>query len=182
MPQRFIHAAEHLWRWFVVLWEPGIMAAAAGAGAVLVSTAEAAGDATATAMAITAFAVGFWADIMIRGRAWSARPAAERRSRLAEWKDRLTWAALGLAFGVLLAFVLNGMIARRFPDDAMFLAVLINFMCVLNALLIIDLIRGMGRLLSGQSTQEALAGLVIGCARRRAGDQGQDRRDGEGGS
>ena len=182
MPHRQIMTTlEDAGRGIVMLWEPAVMAAGAASAATLAAIASGVSEPEARIMALAAFAAGFWADFQLRGRAWSALPECDRKPRWAELNDRFMWAALGLAVGVLFAWATNGMIARRWPEDAPYIAIVVNFCWVLNALLMIELIRGLGRLLSGQGMQEAFAGLVINWARRRAGEPPAPPSDNQGG-
>lgn len=120
-------------------------------------------------MAIVGLALGFATDLMLRHRAYKAMDPDERPTMQDEWRERLLWAVIGLGFGIVLAFMVNGLIDNRMQADARFIAPFINFCAVLNALLVIELIRGLGRLISGEGAQRAFAGLVIGWAKRKTG-------------
>lgn len=173
MPYRqIIPAIEHLWRWLTVMYEPAIAYAIAGVTALM-----AAGDGqdgywlgSVHPMEALGFTMGTVIDLAARGRVYGAMPPDQRKSRYREWKERLLWAAIGLGTGAVMAFTVNEAISVVLPAFASSAAPLVNLVFVgVIALPFIDGARGLARLVSGQSTQEAFAGLVIGWLFRRSG-------------
>lgn len=174
MPYRHVASLlEHLWRWLVVMYEPAIAYGIALAAAV---TAAGAGSdegwlSAVRPMEALGFVMGTVIDLAARGRVYGAMPSDQRKSRYREWKERLLWAAIGLGTGAVLAASVNETARAMWPGVATGWAPIINLLCVgVIALPLIEGFRGGMRMLSGQSAQEAFAGLVIGWARRRAGD------------
>jgi len=163
MPQRFVLAFDSARDWLVVLYEPlafWIFAAAVATGAATVGD----GAAYIEWLSLSGYAIGTIIDLAARGRAYARTAPDQRRSRWAEWKERLLWAAIGLGMGVMLSVGINGALLAGSPAWHP----LVNTLCVgVVALPLIDFTRGSIRILSGQ--QDAFAGLVIGWARRRAG-------------
>ncbi|EAP89184.1 hypothetical protein OA2633_00285 [Oceanicaulis sp. HTCC2633] len=172
MPHRFIHAAESAWRFIVALYEPVIFYVAVMAAGAL-ATAQSVGAIAQElnlwwVLELAAYACGSFGDLHSRGRAYAKLPPDQRASRLREWKSRLGLAAIGLAGGVFFSLPVHvfleqwGELGHAFGPVA-------NFLLVLIAVPVIDGFRGVFRILSGASSQEAFAGLVIGWAQRRAG-------------
>ena len=172
MPHRFIHAAESAWRFIVALYEPVIFyVAVMAAGAI--ATAQSVGAIAQTldlwwVLELTAYACGTFGDLHFRGRAYAKLPPDRRASRLREWKSRLGLAAIGLAGGVYASLPIH-VFLEHWGDLGHAFGPLANFLLVLVAVPVIDGLRGVFRILSGASAQEAFAGLVIGWAQRRAG-------------
>lgn len=180
MPHRFIHAAEHLWRWVVALYEPALFYAGIAGVAAFATITEAGSMASRMNgpwLELAAYLAGSFADLHFRGRAYAALPADQRPSRLREWKSRLGLAAIGLAGAFFASLAVHAGLDVHMPDMGGDLYPVVNFVLVLVAVPFIDGVRGLSRILSGQSAQDAFAGLVIGWAQKRAGrdDDGQDR-------
>jgi len=176
MPHRLIHGFERLWAVMVALYEPAIVYTAAGSAAVWsvgTNVAPAIGGwFDPIWMQLFGFAIGTFGDLHARGRIYAKIPDELRQSRLREWKSRLGLAGLGLGFGVVLASGLNNAFTVWNADVASGFYPFVNLLCVLVAVPVIDGVRGLFRILGGESSQEAFAGLVLGWAQRRSG---QDR-------
>lgn len=171
MPHRFQHVAEKLGLWLLALYEPVVFYL----GAVLATTASAlsgapvVGGLPAEWAALAGYGVGAVVDLAARGRAYAKLPDEQRHGRLREWKERLTWGAIGLGVGWTLSIAANGWWLVNEPGVAAYIYPLSNMLCVVVAVPLIDTVRGVTRLLGGKSAQEAFAGLVIDWASRKAG-------------
>jgi hypothetical protein len=171
MPQRFAHVAEKLGIWFLALWEPSVfyIGAAIAASMSALHAPPVVGGLPADWAALAGYGVGVAVDLAARGRAYAKIPDDQRHSRLREWKERLTWGAIGLGVGWTLSIALNGWVFVSQPGVAVYVYPLSNMLCVIVAVPLIDVVRGVTRLLGGKSAQEAFAGLVIDWASRKAG-------------
>ena len=115
-------------------------------------------------LSMAGYGVGSIIDLSARGRAYAALPPEQRKSRWREWKERLQWGAIGLAFGVMLSIGVN----RSWLADQPHWHPLSNTLAVgVVALPAIEFSRALLRALRGQS--DVFAGLIIGWAQRRAG-------------
>jgi hypothetical protein len=129
------------------------------------------------------FLMGSVVDWALRERAYRRQPAEQREPERREFRSRAIWTAIGFAVGIILAYLINGLVKMNFGELGPYLYPAVGFVCVLNALLIIELLRGVGRLATGHNAQEAFAGLVINWARTRrprTEGRGQDRGQGPG--
>ena len=175
LPHRFDHLAERFAAMIVALYEP-LAYYAAALGAATVSAVSPPDSMVAGVdgpwMELFGYALGTIADLHARGRVYAKLPYEERASRLREWKERLGLAAIGLGLGVLLSGAINGFALVWQPAIAPAFYPVVNFFAVLIAVPMIDGVRGVMRVLSGRSSQEAFAGLVIGWARKRSGQRG----------
>ncbi|MFW6300525.1 MAG: hypothetical protein ACOC20_06355 [Oceanicaulis sp.] len=171
MPHRLIPPLEPIWRAIIALYEPALFYLAVSGAAAATTMVEAGSFASRVNgpwLELVAYAFGSLADLHFRGRAYAKLPPDQRDTRLREWKSRLGLAAIGLAGAVFASLPLHVLAVITAPGMAPALYPLINFACVLVAVPVIDGFRGLFRMLSGQSSQEAFAGLVIGWARRKA--------------
>lgn len=184
MPYRqIVPTIELIWRWLVVMYEPVIAYTIAGATALMAAGAGQDGYwlGSVHPMEALGFAMGTVIDLAARGRVYGAMPPEQRKSRYREWKERLLWAAIGLGTGAVLAYSINEALAVALPAFSTSFAPVVNLVCVgVIALPFIDGARGLARLVSGQSTQEAFAGLVISWLFRRAGQTPPTNQGGQG--
>lgn len=180
MPHRFLPPLEAFWRAVVALYEPAVFylgVAGLAAYATAVEAGSIASRVNGPWLELAAYAAGSLADLHFRGRAYARLPEDQRASRLREWKSRLGLAAIGLAGAFFASLPVHAWLDLSMPALGAALYPVINFAMVLVAVPVIDGFRGLFRILAGQSTQEAFAGLVIDWARRRAGG-GAGGRDG----
>lgn len=173
MPYRHaITLLEHVWRWLVVMYEPAIAYGLALGAAATAAGAGSDGHSLADVRPMEAFGfiMGWVIDFGARGRVYGALPPAKRKSRWREMKERTLWSAIGLGAGAVLAFFVNESLEVAAPPFAHAAAPLVNMVAVgVIALPLIDASRGIARMAAGQTTQEAMAGLVVGWLFRRAG-------------
>lgn len=177
MPHRFIPPLEAIWRGVIALYEPAAFYIGVAALAVASAVVDAGVEAGSLAARVNgpwleaaAYFAGSAADLHFRGRAYAKLPPARRATRLREWKNRLGLAAIGLAGAFFASLLLHRWMELAAPDLAAAAYPLTNFALVVIAVPVIDGLRGVFRILSGQPAQEAFAGLVIGWARRKSGD------------
>lgn len=177
MPHRFEFPGQVL-AVLIALYEPVFfyLGAIAAATATTLGGPALVGGLPGPWAALAGYGVGVVVDLAARGRAYARLPEDRRKSRLREWKERLTWGAVGLGVGWALSILVTGYWSITTPAMAPYIHPFANFMCVLIAVPLIDLTRGTFRILAGQSTQQAFAGLVIDWVNRKAG------KGGEGGS
>ncbi len=174
MPHRVLPSIEESWRVIVALYEPAAFYAGIAILAVTTAAIEAgslAASVNGPWLELAAYFAGSAADLHFRGRAYAKLPPDQRQTRLREWKNRLGLAAIGLAGAFFASLLIHNWLDIAAPDLAAASYPLVNFALVVIAVPLIDGLRGVSRILSGQSAQEAFAGLVIGWARRKSGDR-----------
>lgn len=183
MPHRILSQLDQIWRGVVALYEPAVFYLGVALMAVYATAVEAGSIASRVNgpwLELAAYAAGSLADLHFRGRAYAKLPEDQRASRLREWKSRLGLAAIGLAGAFFASLPVHAWIDLSAPELSAALYPLVNFAFVLVAVPVIDGFRGLFRMLAGQSTQEAFAGLVIDWARRRSGARGDGGSSGSG--
>jgi len=114
------------------------------------------------------FAAGFCADLHARGQAYAQQHPSDRADAMTEWRSRLGWAVIGLFTAFLFSPLVHSGLDHVLGDLGRWAYAPASFCLVLVAVPVIDLIRGVARIIAGADAQTAFAGLVIGWAQRRA--------------